>query len=280
MPRDSIESLTALAFYRLPRDSIECLTVWAFYRLPRHSIECLVPHIACNIYTYIKIQWRALSSQGYYGHTMGSGAPEVYRTQSPWWPSASCGPQITRSMLGESNTVESRSGAALLDWLMDDNISQLSTIVQHAQQPSLPKTMIESLIDRTGNETACVQLLICKLSPVVWGAQSAVKQSFASRSLDDSLFDSFYAFLPSMGDFERYSKSCESQFPACPLIDVMEGVPQGGRMWSGRRRRSLACDFAVRTGRFLCRFGNMLWSCFVTVEVLTMLQLQFVRDGR
>ena len=50
MPRDSIESLTGLAFYRLPRDSIECLTGWAFYRLPRHSIECLVPHIACNIY--------------------------------------------------------------------------------------------------------------------------------------------------------------------------------------------------------------------------------------
>ena len=53
MPRDSIESLTSLAFYRLPRDSIEYLTSWAFYRLPRHSIECLVLHIACNIYIYI-----------------------------------------------------------------------------------------------------------------------------------------------------------------------------------------------------------------------------------
>ena len=126
-------------------------------------------------------------------------------------------------MLGETNTVESRSGAALLDWLMEDNISQFSAIVQQAQQPSLPKTMIESLIDRTGNQTACVQLLICKMSPVVWGAQSAVKQSFTSRSLGGSLFDSFYEFLPSMRDFERYSDSCESQFPACPLIDVEEG---------------------------------------------------------
>ena len=53
MPRDSIEFLTSLAFYRLPRDFIECLTGWAFYRLPRHSIEYLVPHIACNIYTYL-----------------------------------------------------------------------------------------------------------------------------------------------------------------------------------------------------------------------------------
>ena len=133
-------------------------------------------------------------------------------------------------MLGETNTVESRSGAALLDWLMDDNIGQLASVVQRAQQPSLPKTMIESLIDRTGNDTACVQLLICKMSPVVWGAQSAVKQSFAARSLDGSLFESFYRFLPSMADFERYSESCEGQFPACPLIDVAEEGEQGGAM--------------------------------------------------
>ncbi|XP_037071945.1 uncharacterized protein LOC119093149 [Pollicipes pollicipes] len=129
---------------------------------------------------------------------------------------------ITGSLLGEKNSVDSRSGAAVLDWLMDDNVAQFSEIVQRAQQPSLPKSMIESLIDRTGNDTACVQLLICKMSPVVWGAQNAVKQSFTSRSLDGSMFDSFYEFLPSMNDFVRFSESCESQFPACPLIDVLE----------------------------------------------------------
>ncbi|KAF0291435.1 hypothetical protein FJT64_010443 [Amphibalanus amphitrite] len=137
---------------------------------------------------------------------------------------------ITNSVLGESNTVESRSGAALLDWLMDENVGHLSAIVQRAQQPSLPKTMIESLIDRTGNDTACVQLLICKMSPVVWGAQSAVKQSFAARSVDGSLFESFYQFLPSMTDFERYSESCEGQFPACPLINVSDEDDFGSAM--------------------------------------------------
>jgi len=136
---------------------------------------------------------------------------------------------VTSSLLGEKNSVDSRSGAAVLDWLMDDNISQLSQVVHGAQQTSQHNRMIESIIERTGNDTACVQLLICKMSPVVWGAQNAVKQSFSARSLDGSVLDSFYEFLPSMGDFVRFSESCESQFPACPLIDVVEGDAAEGQ---------------------------------------------------
>lgn len=61
---------------------------------------------------------------------------------------------------------------------------QFEAMLQEAQDPGLPRAIIEKLVKATGNETACVQLLVCKLSPVVWGLQRSVKDTKQARSLD------------------------------------------------------------------------------------------------
>ena len=38
---------------------------------------------------------------------------------------------------------------------------------------SLPEWAIDSLQEHTGSTTSCVQLFICKMSPVVWGIQDS-----------------------------------------------------------------------------------------------------------
>ena len=59
----------------------------------------------------------------------------------------------------------------------------MEAMLKEAQDPGIPSAIIKKLKGATGDETACVQLLMCKLSPVVWGLQRSVAVSQA-RSKD------------------------------------------------------------------------------------------------
>ncbi|KAK4300492.1 hypothetical protein Pmani_027317 [Petrolisthes manimaculis] len=137
---------------------------------------------------------------------------------------------ITSSLIGENlnDIPESRSGeTSVLSWFLNGNPGKVAAMLREAQDPGLPRAIIEKLVKATGDETACVQLLVCKLSPVVWGLQRSVKDTTQARSLNPEgpqpgLMQMLYDALPPLNDFVAFSESCEVQFPSCPLLHLAE----------------------------------------------------------
>ncbi|KAK8381514.1 hypothetical protein O3P69_018532 [Scylla paramamosain] len=89
----------------------------------------------------------------------------------------------------------------------------MDAMLREAQDPGLPRAIIQKLQRATGDDTACVQLLVCKLSPVVWGLQRSVAVSQArSRDPDTppmGLMQTLYEALPPLNTFVNFSESCE-----------------------------------------------------------------------
>ncbi|CAL4125541.1 unnamed protein product [Meganyctiphanes norvegica] len=150
---------------------------------------------------------------------------------------------ITSSLIGEDNNIpETRSGKeqsflqsllmsndppSLLDSLLADNHLKMEAMMTEAQNPELPKHIVERLAQSTGDRTACVQLLVCKMSPVVWGMQRSVNQYMNPAKSDPDVQDkgilqSMYDSLPQLDDFVKFSETCEQQFPACPLLNLQD----------------------------------------------------------
>lgn len=139
---------------------------------------------------------------------------------------------ITSSLIGADrlNEVdpENRSiSMSMVSWLLNNDPNKVNSLLKEAQDPSLPRHIIEKLVASTGDSTACVQLLVCKMSPIIWGIQGTVKDSAQSRSMDPDapekgIFQSVYESLPKLEDFVRFSESCETQFPSCPLLSLSD----------------------------------------------------------
>ncbi|XP_071521859.1 uncharacterized protein [Panulirus ornatus] len=138
---------------------------------------------------------------------------------------------ITSSLVGEKGTndlPETRTGAtSMLEWVLGGNPLKVEALLQEAQDPGLPRTIIEKLVRATGDDTACLQLLVCKVSPLVWGLQRTVKNSAQARAMDPDvpqkgILQTMYDSLPELDDFVVFSESCERQFPACPLLDLSQ----------------------------------------------------------
>merc|ERR1711953_1318353 len=81
--------------------------------------------------------------------------------------------------------------------------------------PKLTETMVNNLSTKTGDTTSCVQLFLCKISPLVWGVQNSSRVSL--EKLGDE------ASLPSIDQLTRQSETCEEKHPTCPLFKF-EGV--------------------------------------------------------
>lgn len=64
----------------------------------------------------------------------------------------------------------------------------------------------------TGSNSACIRLLLCKLSPIIKAAQN---------SLNNKSQDYMYrmiAWLPSKEEFETNSNECEEKYTDCQLF--------------------------------------------------------------
>nr|XP_045585619.1 uncharacterized protein LOC123747436 [Procambarus clarkii] len=137
---------------------------------------------------------------------------------------------ITSSLIGnkKNDIPETRSGEdSIITWLLTRNPFKVDTMLKEAQDPGLPRAIIEKLVEATGDDTACVQLLVCKMSPVVWGLQRSVNHSSQSTPMDNEahekgIFQTLYSSLPELEDFVEFSESCERQFPACPLLSLSQ----------------------------------------------------------
>lgn len=91
--------------------------------------------------------------------------------------------------------------------------------------PKLTETMVNNLSTKTGDTTSCVQLFLCKISPLVWGVQNSSRVSLEKLGDEASLestsqewLDLTMASLPSIDQLTRQSETCEEKHPTCPLF--------------------------------------------------------------
>lgn len=62
---------------------------------------------------------------------------------------------------------------------------QVEKLLSQAKSHSLPEKLIDTLSAKTGNSTSCVQLLICKMTPVIWGLQDTVKEQMVDFGFEE-----------------------------------------------------------------------------------------------
>lgn len=64
-------------------------------------------------------------------------------------------------------------------------------------------------------ETGCIQQLICKSSPFIWGMQRAL--SFKANEQSKGR-NALFAYFPNMEEVETYADECEKKYPYCFFI--------------------------------------------------------------
>eukprot|EP00095_Tigriopus_kingsejongensis_P006846 maker-scaffold176_size284796-snap-gene-0.16 protein:Tk06846 transcript:maker-scaffold176_size284796-snap-gene-0.16-mRNA-1 annotation:"hypothetical protein KGM_06516" len=114
-----------------------------------------------------------------------------------------------------------------LNMMITKSHERAEKVQKVALDPTLPQDIIDGLQNRTGAATSCVQLFICKMSPVIWKVQEKIKglDLVYTRSLEynvDVWSNEIYETLPEQGAVTDFGKNCDERFPTCPLIDFTQ----------------------------------------------------------
>lgn len=102
----------------------------------------------------------------------------------------------------------------LYDWMM--NNSHVTSLIGKIKDRELPEHIINHIKEQSlDEESDCVQLLVCKITPFLWGMQESLDQKEIGKGVN-----SFYANLPSLEEVTLYGDACDGKHPFC-FIDYM-----------------------------------------------------------
>ncbi|KAK5643669.1 hypothetical protein RI129_007514 [Pyrocoelia pectoralis] len=97
------------------------------------------------------------------------------------------------------------------DWVL--NNSNLADIIESAKQDDLPENIVNYIKERGLEEdTDCIQLLLCKAAPLIWGMQKTVNSSHENMPKGKAVL---FANLPTLEEFADYGDICEKKHPYC-----------------------------------------------------------------
>lgn len=103
-----------------------------------------------------------------------------------------------------------------LDWMM--STTQVIQLFENIKDKGLPQEIIMYIKERSLDEdTGCVQLLVCKSAPFVWGMQKVLDRS-TNRTTKKG-FKSMYGYLPTLEEVIDHGDACDKKHPYC-LIHV------------------------------------------------------------
>lgn len=101
-----------------------------------------------------------------------------------------------------------------LDWISKN--TALADIIEAAKDPELPENLITNIKDQTSDEeTGCIQLLLCKSSPLLWGMQRAINGSAPKEEATGT--SAMFKYLPNLDELAEHGDKCEEKFPTCYL---------------------------------------------------------------
>ncbi|XP_045452059.1 uncharacterized protein LOC123661103 [Melitaea cinxia] len=127
---------------------------------------------------------------------------------------------ITTFLAGPRRQNKSHRSEDFTEWILNKNSRKLQDLLATAKNDSLPN-MIEDLIleHESKEETSCIRLFICKITPFVNKMQEAV---FGEKTdnRDFTQGTSFmYRHLPTNDEFNSKSEICEQKYKDCKLYE-------------------------------------------------------------
>ncbi|XP_017775502.1 PREDICTED: uncharacterized protein LOC108561898 [Nicrophorus vespilloides] len=102
-----------------------------------------------------------------------------------------------------------------LDWMLSN--PEVEKMLPHASNGNLPHHIVEFLREGPARDsTGCLQLLICKGAPFVWGMQRAInaKGKDVKRG-----FSALTDYIPSLEQVAEHGDECEIKHPYC-IINI------------------------------------------------------------
>ncbi|KAM8710471.1 hypothetical protein ACLKA7_017139 [Drosophila subpalustris] len=135
--------------------------------------------------------------------------------------------------LFESSEHQPRSLApgSPIDWFLKRPGPHTQRMLRRIMDHKLPEhvvDMIESKESPDGNEAACLKLLMCKSSPIIWGMQQSLKKRLAGEpdEPDEESYmnaNMFFKYLPSLREYKEHGEECEMRFAQhCPRNQTLE----------------------------------------------------------
>ncbi|KAJ2951821.1 hypothetical protein O0L34_g13984 [Tuta absoluta] len=108
-------------------------------------------------------------------------------------------------------------------WILNKNSRYLQDLLEAAKNESLPETLEEIIKQQaTEEETSCIRLLVCKITPFVAKMQKAVFGDSSETHFDKGLKGSalLYRHLPSAEEIDQRNDHCERKHRDCDLNDL------------------------------------------------------------
>nr|ADW40544.1 proctolin peptide [Bombyx mori] len=114
-----------------------------------------------------------------------------------------------------------------MTWILNKNSRKLQEMISAAKNESLPDN-IEHLIKRQGSddETGCIRLLVCKITPFIVRMQEAVfgnngrndkTKSKGNEQQRNGVASVMYRYLPTQDEINEHSDICERRHRDCSI---------------------------------------------------------------
>lgn len=118
-----------------------------------------------------------------------------------------------------------------IDWFLKRPGGHTQRMLRRIMDRQLPEHVVDMLAAKEsgdGNEAACLKLLMCKSSPIIWGMQKSLRKRLAGEpeEHDPNAYmnaDMFFKYLPSLNEYKEHGVGCETRFGQhCPTNITME----------------------------------------------------------
>ena len=108
----------------------------------------------------------------------------------------------------------------LTTWILNKQSRKLQDLLEVARNDSLPEQIEEMIREQSEEETSCIQLLVCKISPFVSKMQETIfnqKDGKLDKELRGAAF--MYQHLPTPEEIHVKSDVCERKYKDCKLYE-------------------------------------------------------------
>ncbi|XP_023941352.1 uncharacterized protein LOC112048170 [Bicyclus anynana] len=128
---------------------------------------------------------------------------------------------ITSFLVGPGTPNRPQRSEDLTTWILNKNSRRLQDLIATAKNESLPEHIEELIREKESDEeTSCIRLLICKITPFVNKMQKAVfneeNEGIHEKRSGGSIM---YRHLPTSDEVNARSKVCERKYTECKLYE-------------------------------------------------------------
>ncbi|XP_045773591.1 uncharacterized protein LOC123872994 [Maniola jurtina] len=127
---------------------------------------------------------------------------------------------LTSFLAGPRNPTRQYRSEDLTTWILNKNSQRLQDLIATAKNESLPEHIEDLIPDQEyDEETSCIRLLVCKITPFVSKMQKAVfsEDEELDKKMRGAAF--MYRHLPTSEEINSRGKICERKYKDCKLYE-------------------------------------------------------------